>query len=173
MKKSSNHKKTGSAFLHIPRTRVQSSKLSRSKATNHKIFSASRHIILIVIIMAMLMVVLAILSRAFLTPERIVKQKIEAITTDYYENYFYPQFTAVAEMQNPNILAEKMKRYETPGFSTITLRQLLLFDNQRYATAADILTAYCDENKTYMQIFPEPPFEKTNYRVEYHYSCDF
>ena len=173
MAKSSKRKKNNSIFLHTPHTRVQTSRLARSRETNRKVYSASKRIVLVVIVLAMLMVVLAILLNIFSDPERVVKRKIEAITADYYENYFYPQITAVSEMQNSNNLAEKMKRYETPGFAEVSLRQLLLFDNERYAEAASILTTYCDENKTSVQIFPESPFGKTDYHVKYHYSCNF
>lgn len=166
-------RKKNSAFLHIPRPRAKSSNLAHSKETSRKAYSISRRAILVVIVMAMLAVVLAVLSKYFLTPEYIVKNKIENITKDYYENYYYPQLTALVEMQDPISLAETMERYVTPGFARITLRQILLFDNERYAEAKNILTTYCNENATYIQIFPEAPFEKTDYHVEYHYSCDF
>lgn len=173
MAKSSKRKKNNSIFLHTPHTRVQTSRIARSRATNRKVYSTSKRIILVVIVLAMLMVALAVLLKIFSNPERVVKRKIETIAADYYENYFYPQITAVSEMQNSNKLTEKMKRYETSGFTEVSLRQLLLFDNERYADAATILTTYCDENKTYVQFFPESPFEKTNYHVKYSYSCNF
>ena len=169
----SARKKPSSAKLHKSRTRIQSSRLAHTKETNRKLFFATKRAILTIIILTMLVVVLATLLSSFSSPERVVKQKIEAIASDYYENYFYPQLTAIDEMQNASTLTEKMKRYTSSGFAKVTLRQLLLFDGERYAEAAAILTTYCDENQTFVQIFPESPFGRTNYHIDYHYSCDF
>ena len=171
--KFSKHKKNSSTKLHASRTRIMPSKLARKREVNRKFYATARYTILAIIVITMLLVTLSALLKLFSNPERIVKQKIEAITTDYYENYFYPQLTAENEIQNSTNLAKNMERYTTVGFSIVTLRQLLLLDGMRYAEATDILTTYCDENKTYIQIFPEPPFEKTNYHVDYHYSCEF
>ena len=32
---------------------------------------------------------------------------------------------------------------------------------------------YCNTNHTYIQITPQPPYEKTDYTVEYKYDCQW
>ena len=107
-------------------------------------------------------VVFTILS---LKPEGSIKRQIEAIAADYYENYFYPKLTSSG--------TKNLNRYTSSGFARVSLRQLLLFDNERYKKSAPLITKYCNENKTFVQFFPEPPFNKNNYHAEYHYSCEF
>ena len=151
--------------------RVQSSHLAKSKRTDRAIFRSTRRAILSVILLATLAVILAVLLHSLSSPERVVKQKISEIAADYYENYFYPQLTA--NLADNSSLSIAMERYETPGFNQITLRQLLLFDNEHYAKSGSILSTYCDENDTTMRIFPISPYRPTDYRIEYHYACEF
>ena len=161
--------KNQSAKFHNSRMEFKSSHLSRAKTRDRRIFSTARKSILAIIILATLTVILTILLSYFTNPERIVKSKIPAIATDYYENYFYPEITA----DSTKPLDEIMSRYVTTGFARVTLRQLLLFDGERHAEAAAVLATYCDTNDTFVQFFPESPFGKTDYRVDYHYSCTF
>ena len=162
--------KNNSKNLHLSRTRIKSSRISRAKKTNRMIFHSTKNTILCVIAFAMMIVVLALLFMSFSSPERTVKNKITEIATDYYENYFYAQFTAGVD---ESLFEENFSRYQDVGFSRVSLRQLLLFDNERYAKSADILSKYCDKNTTYVQFFPYPPFGKTDYKTEFHYSCEF
>ena len=155
--------------FHASRSAAKSSRLAHRQKTSRRIFHTTKRSILTVIISAMLVVILAVLLSTFSSPERVVKSKIESIATDYYENYFYPEITT----DNSTPLSQIMSRYEKPGFAKVTLRQLLLFDNGRYNSAATTLTKYCDENATFIQIFPTSPFSKTDYRIDYHYSCTF
>ena len=150
-------------------TKISTSRNTRNQQKSRRIFTVAKRSILTVIVLAMLVVVLALLLMFFLKPERLVKSKIEAMSADYYENYFYPNVTK----DNSASLEEIMKRYEIPGFAMVSLRQLLLYDNEKNADAAKTLTTYCDENTTYIQIFPEAPYGKTNYHINYHYSCTF
>ena len=164
------NKKRSNNF-HNSRVRAKSSHLARSKKIENQTVQGARRTILVVIIMAMLAVILAVFSVYFFNSERVVKQKITDIATDYYENYYYPQLVGTANEKAS--LEQIMSHYTRAGFARVTLRQLLLFDSGRYSKSASTLTNYCDENTTYIQIFPEPPFGKSDYRIDYHYSCTF
>lgn len=151
--------------------KITKSRLARSKEFSRKSAIVTRRTILTVIILAMLTVILAVLFGTFQSPERVVKQKIESIAADYYENYFYDKNESYAT--DATAFTNMMQKYVDNGFSKVTLRQLLLFDGRRHAESAAILTTYCDENETSVQFFPEEPFGKTDYRAEVTYSCIF
>ena len=160
-----------STEFHTSRPRVKSSRLSSSKKFNRQIFDTAKRSIIMVIILAMLVVILAIPLSAFQNPEYIVKHSIESMTTDYYENYFYPRLIGTTDSNTS--LDDIMSPYVTHGFAIVSLRQLLLFDDERYANLTSTLTEYCNENSTFVRIYPDEPFGKTNYHVDYHYSCEF
>lgn len=161
--------KNSSHNFHASRNTVKPSRLARKQKSSRRVFKITKRSILTVIILAMLVVILAVLLSTFASPERVVKSKVESIATDYYENYFYPEITE----GNSTPLSQIMERYEESGFAKVTLRQLLLFDGGRHTSSTAALTAYCDENATFIQIFPTPPFSKTDYHIDYHYSCTF
>lgn len=163
--------KTNSQKYHASRSRVKSSHLSSRKRIDRQVYSATKKSILTVIIFSMLIVILAVLFVIFNDPEKLVKQKITDITTDYYENYYYPSL--IGNAADEDSLSDIMTPYVTPGFATISLRQLLLFDNERFAKTATFVKQYCDENKTFAHIYPDPPFGKKNYHIDYIYSCAF
>lgn len=127
--------------------------------------------VIAVIILAMLAVILAVLTTLFYTPERVIKTKIEDIARDYYENYFYQDIVNYKTTQTQ--LEKTMKKYENNGFSRIALSQLLIYDSQKHADAADIIKNYCDENTTSIQFFPTAPYGQKDYRINYYYSCEF
>ena len=163
--------KTNSQSFHTSRTRAKSSRLSSRKQFDRQVFNATKRSVLTIIIFSMLIVILAVLFVYFNDPERLVKRKISDIATDYYESYYYPSL--IGNAKDDQTLTEIMSPYATPGFATISLRQLLLYDNEHYANTAAFLKQYCDENKTFVHIYPEAPFGKKNYRIDYIYSCAF
>ncbi|MBR2659035.1 hypothetical protein IKD57_04115 [Candidatus Saccharibacteria bacterium] len=163
------NKNVNSKNIHKKRTGSSTVRHSRLKKPDFS--RTARKIIIVVIIITMFAVILFLLFKSFSTPEHIIKAKIETAATDYYENFFYTDITKYGTTEKS--LAEIMDRYKDKGFSTVSLRQLLLYDSKKYADARDVVTSYCDENKSYVKFYPEPPYEQKNYRIEYHYSCDF
>ena len=129
----------------------------------------ARNIILTIIILAAIAVACVVFSIFFFSPENVVKRTIPAIATDYYENYFYPEITE----GNINSPSDIFSKYTNTGFSRITFRQLLFYDAERHPDAAAAITTYCDLSGSYIQIYPESPFGKSDYRIDYHYSCQF
>ena len=140
------------------------------RVANLKVSPVIKRTILAVIILAMMAVILSLIFAILSNPERVVKQKIADIASDYYENYLYEKALTSTDTQSTAELAE---RYIKAGFPPITLRQLFLFDGERYAESSGIITNYCDENNTFITFYPESPFTSTDYRVEYHYTCTF
>ncbi|MBQ3296266.1 hypothetical protein IJG95_00955 [Candidatus Saccharibacteria bacterium] len=142
----------------------------------------AKHTILTVIILAMLTVLAYTIFTIIATPEFLVKRKIESLTSDYYENYFYPKILENNSLKKDDVLdpasAEShlssiMEKYLDTGFSRITLNQLFLYDNRKNYAAASSISKYCDLNKTTIKIFPESPYTVKSYRVDYKYSCNF
>lgn len=157
----SKNKKSSKIHIKNPVTRL--SRKKKEGERDRKIFVIAKRLSLAVVGLAMMAVVLTLLTISFTKPEKVVTSKIEAITADYYENYFYDRIKDYNSLNN----------YTENGFSKVTLRQLLLFDSERHADAASLLNQYCDAESTYVKIYPEEPFSKTDYHVDYHYSCTF
>lgn len=155
------NKKSSRVHTKNPVTRL--SRKLKKKEHDRKVFLIAKRLILAVIVMAMLLVVLMLLFTSFTQPEKVVTAKIEGITADYYENYFYDRIKDYSNLDS----------YTENGFSKVTLRQLLLFDSERHAGDASLLNKYCDTEATYVRIYPEAPFSKHDYRVDYHYACTF
>lgn len=144
-------------------TKKVSSRAKKTKSGGYSFFSIARWSILGVIVVAMLTVALLVLFTSLTNPEKVVTLKIEAITADYYENYFYDR---IKDYDN-------LDKYTESGFSRVALRQLLLFDSERHADDMSLISKYCDTDATYVRIYPEAPFSKTDYHVDYHYACTF
>ncbi len=124
-----------------------------------------------VIITAMLIIAGLTIFHVFHTPESNTKSKIESIAADYYENYFYKNI--LNNIADKSSLATVLSKYEKTGFSRVSLRQLLLYDNKKHNSEAPELKKYCDESMTSIQIFPDPPYSSKDYHVSYYYSCEF
>ena len=152
-----------SSKIHTKNPVVRLKQRLKKKERDRRIFLILKRVVLAVIALAMLMVILALLLKSFMEPEKVVTSKIETIVADYYENYFYDRIKDYSNLDN----------YTENGFSKVTLRQLLLFDSERHANDASLLNEYCDVEATYVRIYPEAPFSKTDYHVDYHYACTF
>ncbi len=141
------------------------------KSHKRRRFSTPQIITLTVIIISMVIVVTATICSIVFKPEKVVKAKISKISADYYENFLYQSFDF--DHASSEDYENFIQRYEKTGLSTTTLRQLLLHDHQKNADIAPLLKKYCDEDTTFIRFYPEYPYSKTSYRVEYSYSCDF
>lgn len=161
--------------------RKNSSKNFNIRSTVPRSYYLAKNVILTVIALAMLTMILFTIYNLIATPEFLIKREIENITTDYYENYFYSQILENNSIDpnetNPAIIEPAMKsvmpRYAEPGFARLTLRQLLLYDNKKHYSSINYLSEYCDLDQTLIKIYPEEPFGRKNYRVDYSYYCKF
>ena len=145
-------------------------KYSKSQSTSKSFFSP-RNIILAVIIIVTLIVCVTTVGSIFLKPEYLVPQKIEALATNYYENVFYENMLNSDQFSGD--AKATLEKHNTRGLAIITLRQLLLQDQATTTDIADYLLTYCDQDTTTVHIYPEPPYTRTAYRIEYNYACNF
>lgn len=120
------------------------------------------------IVICMVIVATDIIVISLENPQKTAERKIRLIAEDYWENYFYDRFRGHREAK------EAFSEYEKTGFPRVYLRQLLIFDNERHASSREILTKTykCDTNTTTVVFYPEAPFEKNNYRIEYKIACE-
>lgn len=147
-----------------------SSKIHTSKTqflSSHQ-KSPTQKITLTIIIIATLAVASAVICSLIFDSEHLTKAKISNLARDYYENHFYQNITT-----NKNELSDVMSKYTETGFNSISLHQIILSTDNDHSTDANFIRKYCDEKSTIIRFFPEPPFDKTSYHVEYSYSCDF
>ena len=131
----------------------------------------ARRIVIVVIVLLIIIVGIALACRLWLNPERLAMNKLEEMAREYYENYTYESLARNAESDEE--LAELMKRYVERGFAPVNLRQLLLYDDQKNMKDGGFLREMCDENTTSVKFYPEEPFDRYSYRIEYKLDCDF
>ncbi|MBR3252654.1 hypothetical protein IKF84_01105 [Candidatus Saccharibacteria bacterium] len=140
---------------------------------------AARTSVLTVIATIMLIVIGFNIFCLVVTPEKLVKDEITAITSDYYENYFYNKVLDNNSLStdnadfNASAMEKILKNYTNRGFASISLRQLLLSDDQKHIAATEHLEKYCNLDRSNIKIYPEAPYNRQNYHVEYSYSCKF
>ena len=144
-------------------------KKTRSYLRSKK-FDLSQKIILGVIMITMLLVFFSAFFIIAASPEKQVQKRITSLATDYYENYIYPD---IQKNNNKTDISGILEKYKDSGFSTLSLRQIILHDIEKNSTTYQYLKKYCDENNTLIKIYPEPPFNNTSYRVDYSYACDY
>lgn len=128
-------------------------------------------IIIAIILTSMIVIVIAILTSFLFKPENLVKSKISNLSSAYYENYLYDGLSDSNNFSGD--YKSTLEKYKDTGLAYITLRQLILHDQEKNASTGDYIKDYCDEEKTTIKFFPEEPYGKTNYHVEYHYVCNF
>ena len=133
---------------------------------------AKRTVFVVIIILA-IAVITALTSTLFYDNEKAVKNKIVEITKDYYENYFYEQLKDSEQYKDANKFEEIMEKYHIGALNTLSLRDLLSYDDKKNGEYEDYLTKYCDKDATTVRIFPDPPYERTTYHAEFTYSCNF
>ena len=126
----------------------------------------------LVIILCMILVIFNLVAHIVFDPKKVAERKVEELAKDYYENYYYDSFVASL---NDEDYSTAFLTYHDYGFPRVYLRELLLFDNGRHADYHGYFDGdyYCNTNHTYIQITPQPPYEKTDYTVEYKYDCQW
>lgn len=134
-------------------------------------FSTSQKVMLAVIILAMLTIIIGAIASVVLQPENQIKAKTSALASDYYENYLYTEL-----FNSPNYSGEleaTLSKYKDTGTNSVSMRQLLLHDYIKNSSDAEYLNAYCDEDKSYVIFYPEEPYGRTDYHIDYHYICNY
>ena len=70
--------------------------------------------------------------------------------------------------------AEAQRKFEETGFQPVLLRQLLLYQNGKFAGYKKYFEREgykCDKNKTSVKFYPVYPYGKKDYTVKYDYNC--
>lgn len=140
---------------------------------------AAKTSVLTIIATIMLIVIGFSIFCLVVTPETLVKDEIASITSDYYENYFYNKVLDNNSLSTDNAdfdasaMEKILKNYTNRGFASVSLRQLLLSDDQKHIASSEYLEKYCNLDRSNIKIYPEAPFSRQDYHVEYSYSCKF
>ena len=123
------------------------------------------------VIVSGVMVVVSLFVAVYCNPEAVAKRKFAELATTYYEDYYYGKFM---ETIAPEVFEEKMKVFETTGLQPVLLRQLLLYQNGKYANYKRYFERdgfVCDKNETSAKFYPVYPYGVKDYTVKYEYSC--
>ena len=136
-------------------------------------YPITKKIILGVILVATLIVFTVSIFALFFDKKNLTEFLINKIAADYYENYYYPNFSSTKGFKQAKDLDSAMEKYRNYGFAPVTLRQLLLYDNRKNAKYADPLKKYCNENYTVVKFYIDPPYGKSNYHYDITYSCNY
>lgn len=131
----------------------------------------ARRVIIGVIIAVIVVVMIGLIASFFCSKEAITQKKIDEMSREYYEDYIYPNL--INGSMSKEDIADVMERYEKWGFAPVSLRQLLLYDGRKNMEEGGFVKNYCDENETKMKVYPEAPYDKKSYRVEYEYKCEY
>ena len=137
---------------------------------NKRRLSPAQKIIISVIVILFVLLSSTILFAFLNKPENVIKSKISTLATDYYENYLYEKISNHNESNSASRALEGSEKY---GLATTPLSQLLFYDKKIDQETIKYLTSHCDENKTTVKFYPEPPYSKTSYHIEFFYTCDF
>lgn len=100
-------------------------------------------------------------------PWKSVEKEMNAIVKDYYISYLYPRLTK-------DDSAESLEAYQESGIPTTYLRQLLSFDDAKFAKSSTAFSNQyyvCDTNSTGVRYYPYAPYGPEDYRTEYYWSC--
>ena len=149
------------------------SKTKRNKNLTNSSSSLAKRTIITIILIITIAISATLISGLFIDNEKNVKDKISHLVSDYYENYFYEQLINSEQYNNRDNFEKIMEKYHVGALNTLSLRDLLLYDNKKNIEYESYLTNYCDKDTTTIRIFPDPPYERNTYHAEITYSCNF
>ena len=129
----------------------------------------ARRVIIGVICAAIVVVMIGLIGSFFWNNQRRVETKMEEMAREYYEGFIYENLVHGAMSKEE--VEKVVSRYKDRGFAAVNLRQLLLYDGKRNMESAGFIKEYCDENRTSVKFYPEEPYDKKSYRIEYTYKC--
>ena len=131
----------------------------------------ARRFVTIGVLVSAVMVGVSLFVTVYFDPEKVAQRKFEELATTYYEDYYYDKFMSEID---PELKEKKLEVFEQTGFQPVLLRQLLLYQNGKYASYKGYFEKdgfNCDKNKTSAKFYPVKPYGKKDYTVKYDYSC--
>ena len=169
--KSSKSAKSSSSVHKKPQVSHETSKTRKNFLP---ISTFAKKVITIGIIICAAIVLMCLVVSTYYEPAKVAQRKLEDLAADYYENYYYDKFTSSLKGQS---IESAIAELGDTGFAVVPLRHLLLFDNERnsdYSKYFDNSRYYCDRSLTTIKIYPDAPYGRTDYHVEYNNtSCKY
>lgn len=117
------------------------------------------------------MIALTIGYSAIADPAKRSQRELEKLANAYYIEYLYPHALGKNLNQPEAILAD----YVQQGLPAVRLRQLLLYNNGKYASSIDAFSNQyyeCDTSQTYVRYYPVEPYGPRDYTVSYGTACE-
>ncbi|MBQ6321185.1 hypothetical protein IJI17_03140 [Candidatus Saccharibacteria bacterium] len=160
-------------FVQKTRKRKNSRLVTRMNTRLHKRNDPAkeRKIVTIGVMVSVAMVGVSVFVAVFFNAEAVAHRKFEQMAKEYYEDYYYDKFF---ETMTEEAKLAKMEVFEKTGLQPVLLRQLLLYQNGKNAGMKKYFEAEgykCDRNTTSAKFYPVKPYGRTDYTVEYNYSC--
>jgi hypothetical protein len=122
-----------------------------------------------IVICSTLLIVLALCTGFFKTPQEKAEAELEKIANAYYVEYLYPRILGNLDSDPKKVL----EVYNEIGVPTTYLRQLLHYNNDEYASSAKYFERLgCDTNNTGAKFFPTEPYGPRDYTVSYTWQCE-
>lgn len=147
-----------------------STQRKRASISTVKKSNPFKKIIIAIICITMLLIAIAVGFSIFYHPEDSVKSHIDDLARHYYEDFIYQ---SVAKANDASGITTALSEYSEHGLSRTTLRQLLLHDPSTDPNTINLIRKYCDENKTTVKFYPEPPYHQSSFHFDFTYSCNF
>ena len=145
---------------------------SQKKSNLRSRFTLTQKIIMGVIITSAIVVVIAVICSFTLNTENVIKSGISTLSSNYYQNYIYKSLSD-NNSGKTDLMKSAIQTYKDTGLAAVPLRVLLKFNQENAKLDTSLITERCDQDNTYVKIFPESPYEATSFRAEYNYSCEF
>lgn len=120
----------------------------------------------------LLAVLIILCITVFFNKERITTKKVKSMGEDYYTNYLYDTLSKDRKKEDLNKILAK---YAGIGIK-INLETLEKYSSGKYKEEINNLKSNkkaCDKKNTMVIIYPEEPYNKTNYRAEIELDCGF
>ena len=116
-----------------------------------------------------LLIVIALCTGFFKTPQEKAEAELEKIANSYYTEYLYPRLLGNLD-NDPKAVLEV---YYQTGVPTTYLRQLLHYNNDEHAKSERYFDCLeCDTNTTGVRFFPVEPYGPHDYTVTYIWQCE-
>lgn len=143
----------------------------RAKKPERSFSDVARVVAIATVIISALTLAVNIAMNEFFREDRVAERALAALAKDYYENYYFDRFS-----ESTSDLSDAFEKYSTIGFPSVSLRQLLLVDNRRFAPYAYSFknSRYaCNQELTTVKIYPKSPYGKTDYDIKLNLSCSW
>lgn len=165
---------TKSLTAHRPtayRATSHSRATSRRKVIPKKPLSWDEITLLSIVGTSVVAIIFSFAFAALHDPVKRSERELAKLADAYYVEYLYPRTLSGNFDDAATILGD----FTVQGLPSIRLRQLLLFNDGKYASSATAFSnSYyeCDTNRTYVRYYPVAPFGPRDYTVQYGTACE-